>query len=87
MQLQRFAVGLMLCTCLVACAAQQPSVDAGNKPYEERQRDAVECQALASQAAAGSGDWSSDRAIRNAWFRQTRDAYLGLVQDTCNFRP
>jgi hypothetical protein len=68
---------LMLLLCVGGCAmGPQPYLDAPHKTLSERQTDAVECQALAAQAATGAGAWSRDRAIRAAIYDNARDQYL-----------
>jgi hypothetical protein len=61
---------LLLMSCVTG---PYPYLDASHKPPHDQQRDEVECQALAGQAAFGSGDWSSDRAIRAAIAANVRD--------------
>jgi hypothetical protein len=60
-----------------ACATgPRPYLDASHKPTREQQRDRVECQALAAQAAQGAGIWSSDPAIRAAIRANAQDSQL-----------
>jgi hypothetical protein len=69
---------MTLCLALLAgCAlGPQPSLDAPRKPLAARQADAVECQALAAQAAAGAEVWSRNPAMRAALTDNAREQYL-----------
>jgi hypothetical protein len=53
-----------------------------SKPLAEKQKDAVECLATANQAAYGTGNWSSDPAIRNALFQNARDQYFAMCLES-----
>jgi hypothetical protein len=77
---------VLLLSSLAGCVtASRPSLDA-MKPLEEKQRDVVECQALAAQAATGTGEWSSDRAVRSALYTNARDQYLALCLQSRGWR-
>jgi outer membrane biogenesis lipoprotein LolB len=67
---------LLAMLLLTACAmGPQPYLDT-SKPSDARQRDLVECQAIAAQSAQGQGAWFSDPAMRAATFANARDTYL-----------
>jgi hypothetical protein len=66
---------LSLLALVVAGCATPVTYDHPTKPFTEKQRDHIECLALANQAAMGAGGWSSDPAIRNAIFTNARDQY------------
>jgi hypothetical protein len=71
-------IGLVL---FVAGCAAPVTYDHPTKPLAEKQRDHIECLALANQAAMGAGGWSSDPALRNAIFTNARDQhYLTCLQ-------
>lgn len=63
---------------LTACAA--PSAVSVTAPAEKnlaaKQRDVVECQALASHAAQGEGSWTSVPAVQHELFSQARDRWF-----------
>jgi hypothetical protein len=69
---------MTLCLALLAgCAlGPQPSLDAPRKPLAARQADAVECQALAAQAAAWAGVWSRPPVMRATLADNAREQYL-----------
>jgi hypothetical protein len=70
-----------LALCIAGCAAPV-TYDHPSKSLAEKQRDYVECAATASQAAQGAGGWSSDRAIRGAFYTDARDQYLAICLES-----
>jgi hypothetical protein len=67
---------LSLLTLIVAGCAAPFTYNHPTKPLAEKQRDHLECLALANQAAMGAGGWSSDPAIRQGFFAHARDQYF-----------
>jgi hypothetical protein len=67
--------------CIAGCAAPV-TYNHPSKPMAEQQKDYVECLATANQAAAGAGNWSSDRAIRSAVFANARDQYFAMCLES-----
>jgi hypothetical protein len=70
-------LGLFVAGCAAPVTYNHPS-----KPLAEKQRDTVECLAMANQAAYGAGNWSSDPAIRNAIFQNARDQYFAMCLES-----
>ena len=61
---------------LTACAVgPQGYWRAPDRADLNQQKDNIECQAMAAQAATGAGSWSSDPAIRAAIFQNAKDQY------------
>jgi hypothetical protein len=74
----------LLALLVVGCVAP-PAPAMYNHPTKslaEKQQDAIECSALASQAAQGAGGWSSDRAVRGAIYANARDQYLTMCLES-----
>jgi hypothetical protein len=78
-------IALLLSSLTGCVTAPRPSLDA-QKPLEDKQRDVVECQALAAQAATGAGGWASNRAVRSAFYDHARDQYLAMCLESRGWR-
>jgi hypothetical protein len=64
---------VMLTACVVG---PQGYWRAPDRADVNRQKDNIECQAMAGQAATGAGTWSSDPAIRSAIFDHAKGQYF-----------
>ncbi len=79
------AVALIVCLALVGvgCTLSTPlTYHHPTKALADRQKDLVECAALAGQASTGAGEWSSDRAVRSAVQANVRDQYFATCLES-----
>lgn len=72
----RILVVFLLFSLMSCATSPRPHIDASHKPTAEQQKDAVECSAIASQAASGAGGFWTDVTLRNAAYHQARQQYL-----------
>src|SRR5262245_55984614 len=76
--MRRIVLYLSCVGLLLGCAlGPQPYLQAPQRADVNQPQDEGQCLAQASLEAMGAGDWSSDRALRQAFYQQAKaEAYV-----------
>ena len=75
----------MMSAC-TACATMPQGYWRAPSETANRAQDDLECRALANQAAMGAGGWSSDRAIRAAFYDEAVQQYFNQCVESRGYR-